>query len=304
MSSAKTTDTLIVRHGVVEAEISPVGAALVGLRVGGVSVIPAAPDDVATSSYIGSIIAPWPNRIDSGRYTYQGVDYQLECNEGERENALHGLASLVAWEVVSQHDTQVTLTTVVGDIPGYPWTVHLAAEYQVHSSGVSVTLTATNQSSTPAPYGAAFHPYLSIPGSERSQWTLHVAATRVIVPDSDRLLPVSEEDVSTVGMDFRTGGALDQPFLDHAFGGFGGPATATLTAPSGVSIRVDSSADSTWMQVHRPDSGPLVGSVVIEPQTCPPNAFVTGRDVIDLLPGHAHESTWRVVVDTEGDATS
>lgn len=57
--------------------------------------------------YSGSLLAPWANRVDRGRYSFHGqgrypasdlyaaahislADYQLEVNELDRQNALHG----------------------------------------------------------------------------------------------------------------------------------------------------------------------------------------------------------------------
>jgi aldose 1-epimerase len=133
-----------------------------------------------------------------------------------------------------------------------------------------------------------------------NQWTLTMGAQIVVIPDPDRLLPTGDSDVAEAGLDFRTGAAIDQAHLDHAFSRFVGPTEATLTSPTGVMIRVGASPECSWMQLHRPDAGPLVGTAVLEPQTSPPNAFVDDRDVFDLLPGEAFYLTWRVSVSTAG----
>ena len=42
-------------------------------------------------TYPSSILFPFANRINQGKYTYNGNNYNLECNENEASNALHGL---------------------------------------------------------------------------------------------------------------------------------------------------------------------------------------------------------------------
>ena len=39
-------------------------------------------------------------------------------------------------------------------------------------------------------------------------------------------------------------------------------------------------------------------SLAIEPMTCPPNAFRTGRDLIRLEPGESASSTWGITPPT------
>jgi aldose 1-epimerase len=304
MTSAQRTATISIGRGVVQAEVSPVGAALLELTVAGTRVTPSVSPDDAAEFYVGSIIAPWPNRVANGRYSYQGEDFQLECNETKRQTALHGLSAQHPWSIEASSDDTVTLSTTVGQVPGYPWQIDLLANYLVGENGVTVSLTATNTSATTAPFGAAFHPYFTIPGSALDEWTLQMPAAVVVIPDPDRLLPERDSDVSEAGLDFRDGEHLAEPslappFLDHAFGGFDGAASATLASPNGVGISLGASLGS-WMQVHRPDAGPLQGSVVLEPQTCPPNALADSRDVIELAPHEQIHIMWNLMVTVEG----
>ncbi len=44
-----------------------------------------------TTSYKGSNLAPYPNRIKDGRYSFHGKTYQLPINLAPENNAIHGL---------------------------------------------------------------------------------------------------------------------------------------------------------------------------------------------------------------------
>ena len=48
------------------------------------------------------MLAPWPNRIRDGRYTFGGADHQLALTEPARHNAIHGLVNWVPWQLVEQ----------------------------------------------------------------------------------------------------------------------------------------------------------------------------------------------------------
>ena len=306
MSSVTETHTnrttIALQRGSVTAGVDRAGASLVQLSVGDFSVVPQVSAGDAAGRYLGSVIAPWPNRIEDGRYSFGGREYQLECNESGRRNALHGFTGEQSWEVVSHSDAEVTLGIRTGGVVGYPWLVELQVTYRAEKDGVSVRLRATNTSDTTAPFGAAFHPYLAFPVGTPSEWTLTMSARSVVVPDLERLLPVEEVDVAHASLDYGYGKYLDAGFLDHAFGAFVDGVVAELADPDGRLIRVEASDDCPWMQVHKPIDGPLAGSIVIEPQTCPPNGFSSGRDVIELGAGESVAMSWRVRVLAGGDA--
>ena len=45
----------------------------------------------------GQVLAPWPNRIRDGRYTFDGEAHQLALTEPARHNAIHGLVNWARW---------------------------------------------------------------------------------------------------------------------------------------------------------------------------------------------------------------
>jgi aldose 1-epimerase len=105
--------------------------------------------------------------------------------------------------------------------------------------------------------------------------------------------------------DFRQPRLIGTTRLDHALTGLdrdrGGRAWARLGAADGSGTRVDLWADQgyRWLQVFTGD--PLEPdrrrkAVAIEPMTCPPNAFVTGDDLLVLEPGETVTHTWGIQV--------
>ena len=93
--------------------------------------------------------------------------------------------------------------------------------------------------------------------------------------------------------------------LDHALTGLArdrdGRAWAHLASNGGSGTRVGLWVGQGygWLQVFTGD--PLEPerrrkAVAIEPMTCPPNAFVTGEDLLILEPGEAVTHTWGIQV--------
>src|SRR4051812_40217615 len=111
----------------------------------------------------GQLLAPWPNRIDRGRYAFGGETYELPINERERDNAIHGLVREEPWAVAEHEPHRVRLTYRLLGRTGYPFRLDLTVEYALDAEeGLTVRLSARNAGSRPAPYGHGTPPYLTL----------------------------------------------------------------------------------------------------------------------------------------------
>lgn len=269
--------------------IHPQGASLLSLQFHGAEFIPKCPNLDPSKSYHGSVIAPWPNRVRDGRYTFRGQEFQLEINEASTGNALHGFSAEATWDCKSLAKDSVSLETVVGGTTGYPWKISLEAVYELGSKGLSLTLIASNLSHDVAPFGFAFHPYFVIPGASPTSLFLRTSAKNVVMPDQERLLPLVEKHVGRTPFDFREGRTADLSFLDHAFTEFdwdkNGYTAADVYEVSGPRVKIIWDSTFPWLQIHRPLSSELQPALVVEPMTCPPDALNSGRDLIQLESG-------------------
>ena len=111
----------------------------------------------------GQLLAPWPNRIDGGRYTFGGAEFQLDLSEPAHGNAIHGLTRWAAWRAVMHDVSTVLLRSVPHGEQGYPFCLEIDAEYRLEAdTGLHVAVTATNRGDRAAPYGTGSHPYLTV----------------------------------------------------------------------------------------------------------------------------------------------
>lgn len=300
-AKSDSTSAVFLATDQIRATIEPLGASLVGLSFADNELMPAYDRVSAEGRYHGSVVAPWPNRIRDGRYSFSGVDYQLPINEPARNNALHGLSATVPWSVVEVSGDTAHLACRIGNVEGYPWPIGLEALYTLTGTAVVLELQATNRSHGPAPYGAAFHPYFGVPGVDRSQYRLVSPASTVLIPDSHRLPPEGETSVEGGDFDFRDGDCPERQLLDHAFTGFDEGSTAALISPTGIRIEVQGDSSNRWMQLHAPAGADHYGNcVVVEPMTCPPDAFNSNRDIIILQAGETRTLTWTITCGVTG----
>jgi aldose 1-epimerase len=257
-------------------------------------------DEVSPGS-AGQVLAPWPNRIRDGRYTFDGTAYQLPLTEPDRHNAIHGLTNWVRWRAVEQAPGSVTLEYDIPPQVGYPWPVSLRTRWSVSADGLRCDQEATNTGEVNAPFGYSIHPYLQLPGLPVDDTLLRVPGKVRVLTDA-RLLPIGAVKVAGTEYDFTEPRRLGVLILDTTFGDLDrdpdGGSSVTIAAPDG-SRQVTVWADRAfhWWQIFSGDT--LHGerhrrSFAIEPMTCPPDSFRSGRDLITLVPGQTWRASWGV----------
>jgi aldose 1-epimerase len=170
----------------------------------------------------------------------------------------------------------------------------------VGPEGLRATHEATNEGDRPCPFGMAVHPYLQLPGVPVDDLALHVPAHSRLLVDG-RLLPIGAAKVAGGEWDYTEPRRIGAAVLDTAFGDVvhdadGGSSVRLSSGDRGVRLWGD--AAFTWWQVFTGDT--LSGerhrrSVAVEPMTCPPDAFRSGRDLVVLEPGQTWSATWGII---------
>ena len=89
-----------IRHGATEATVVEVGGGLRTFTIEGRDVLDGYGVDDMASAGRGKVLIPWPNRIDGGRYEWNGQTQQLPLNELDKSTAIHGLVRWQAWQCV------------------------------------------------------------------------------------------------------------------------------------------------------------------------------------------------------------
>jgi aldose 1-epimerase len=243
----------------------------------------------------GQVLIPWPNRIEDGRYEFDGERHQLPLTEPERGNAIHGLVRGEPWTIAEHKPGRVRLTYELQPQPGYPFSLALALEYSLSDDGLRVQTTATNVGGKAAPYGSGAHPYLRADSATVDSASLRIPA-RTVLQSNQRGLPVGREPVEGTEFDFRRPRPIGATIMDHAFTDLerGDDGLARVELADRVSLWVDEAYP--YLMVFTGDPLPDVArrSLAVEPMTCPPNAFRTGESLIRLEPGTSFTSAWGI----------
>ncbi len=289
-----------IAHGSQRAVVTEIGATLRAYTVGGCDVVNGFGEDEMCRNAAGQVLAPWPNRLAGGVYSFNGRTGRASLDEPEHGNAIHGLVRWERWSLVSRAQNYCTLSYRLAPCPAYAWWLDLVIEYRLGRRGLEVRLQAATPGREPAPFGIGFHPYFGAGGSTVDTCRLRVPADRVLTVD-ERQLPVGEALLSGGELDLRDGTLIGARRIDATYFGFGGAVgrsdgsfdAASLVVEGGRCVVVWMDPCFKYLQVFTAD-GDAFGNVAreavaIEPMTCPPDGFNTKRDLITLEPG----SVWK-----------
>jgi aldose 1-epimerase len=262
------------------------------------------PADQMSSDGRGQVLLPWPNRIDQGRYTFEGETCQAPLNEPAQQNAIHGLTRWLSWTTIEHTPTLVELGLLLHPQPGYPFALSLEMAYALTAEGLEVRTTARNAGTRSAPFGSGQHPYFRPAVSRIDDARLLVPARTYLVTD-ERSIPRGRAPVAGTAFDFKVERPIGPLQLDTCFTDLlvddDGLVRVQLAHPSGAPrLTIAMEASYQFVQVFTgdalPDPAARRRGVAIEPMTCAPNAFNSGEGLRVLAPGETWSGRWWVGV--------
>lgn len=252
------------------------------------------------SPYFGALIGRCGNRIAGGRFTLDGVDYQLSVNDGA--NHLHGGAlgfDKIVWGAEVRGDALVLNYRSPDGEQGYPGNLDVQAVYTLDDDGaLTVALRATTDRATPV--NLTHHAYFNLAASgtinDHEMWIDAPHYT----PVNESLIPTGElAPVAGTRFDFSRPRTIGAEVYDHNF----------ALAPAGglrcaVRVREPHSGRQLEVLTHEPGiqfySGnfldgslgfPHRGGFCLEPQHYPDAPNQPHFPCVILRPGEVYENT-------------
>lgn len=254
----------------------------------------------------GDVLIPFPGRVHDGRYTFAGQSYQMNCNDKDGPNAIHGFLRLTPWEVTEQSEQAITFSTALNTDAhtGYPFALRASVTYELEPNAMTCRFTLENTREHAAPVAAGFHPYFTV-GSERIDGdTLHVPMESIL--EFENLLPTGQVlPVEGTPYDFRQPRPIGETAFNTCY-------LNPLRDPDGMlRLRLEpangANGITVWMDtafnyIVLYSGDPLPDShrrraLAIEPMTCASDAFNHPEwGLIALEPGQTTEGAWGVTL--------
>ncbi|HEY9100670.1 aldose epimerase family protein [Chitinimonas sp.] len=154
--------------------------------------------------YFGSQVGRWANRIRDGRFTLDGVPYQVDRNQGGQHHLHGGHAGFhqQVWAVAASDGGLVfSLQSAEGEA-GFPGTLRVEVRYSLDDDG-TLRMDYQAVSDAPTPISLTAHPYFNLNGGEADigDHLLQIAADQYLQVD-ESLIPVARCAVAGSAFDF------------------------------------------------------------------------------------------------------
>lgn len=262
------------------ATIVTMGGAIASLKYMGMDItMPFNPQTIPVA-HQGKILAPWPNRITDGKYTFNDKEYQLPITDFKTNSASHGLVAWKEWRISSITQSSLELETYVSPIYGYPFLIALTASYEViDGMGLKIDITAKNVGKSDAPYGVGMHPYITCDGELIDNCKLTMPFKHVYSL-TERLTPDTLVSVDDMDFNFIESKEIGDRCIDHCFLSPDSTRMNTVILEN-KQLKVYCKTNAPFMQLFTPEK---LGRkcLAVEPMSCPANAFNNGIGLITL----------------------
>lgn len=255
------------------------------------------------------ILFPFPNRIRSGRYSWDGKEYELPeslVSYDGSGNAIHGFCLDRPWRIAQQTPSSVTgVFRLSEDAPDrlelWPADAEIEVLYKVQGTTLHSRITIRNPDDKPLPWGVGTHAYFRLPlssDSQAQQTTVYapVQATRELI----EYLPSGRTEELTPDVNLAGSPEYGELRLDNAFAGLtaddDGMVTTRVSDPhSGRSVEQRFSADFQELVAFTP---PWTDAICLEPYTCTTDAInLQQHDIKAGLKVLAPGESWSGVID-------
>lgn len=272
--------TINLVNGDFTATIVTMGGGLASLRYKGQDIVYPFSTEKLPPLHQGKVLAPFPNRLIDGRYTFKGVKYQLPINNVEQQCAMHGLAAWQEWEIVDMWEHEVVLEHIISPRHGYPFLVKVQAHYElIDGMGLRIEMKAINLAEEDAPFGMGMHTFLTCNHQPINECKLQFPCEYVFRPD-ERCRPVEKVPVQELGFDFSQPREVGDINFNNCFiSPHEGRVTTVGLEHNRLFVFLKTS--SPYVHLFTPDifNRKALGA---EPMSCAPDAFNNGIGLVTL----------------------
>ena len=231
----------------------------------------------------GDVLIPFPGRIAEGAYQFAGHRYQLERNDKEGPNAIHGFVRGMLWNIHAESAAHISFTirleTKEYEPRGYPFSLAIVVTYALEKRGLACIFSIRNTGLGTAPVAAGFHPYFTVGTPAIDEAEAKIPGSHYL--EFNNLVPTGKVvSVDGTEWDFRQSRRVGSSRLNYCYMDLqrddDGLARACLRNPdTGRTITVTMDRSFTAIVVYTGDAirDAARQALAIEPMTCATDAF-------------------------------
>ena len=240
-------------------------------------------------NYASAILFPFANRIKDGAYTFNNSKYKLDCNEADKNNALHGLVynktfTLINKELTSDYASVTLQYKDVGKSVGFPFKFNIELTYTLCKNGIILSIEVLNKAKKALPFTLGWHPYFNSLNLNNS--SINFKSNKKYTFDNQQIIS------GTTNLDVSMPFQLKNVKLDNGY-----PLETNeidfLTPEYNFNIR--STSKENFLQLYTPDH---LNTIAIEPMTGAANNFNNKIGLQTLQPNDTYNVRWNVAIKT------
>ncbi|WP_242085666.1 aldose 1-epimerase [Aestuariivivens sediminis] len=259
------------------------GASLQEFQLNGHAIIQDLSPLTYESTYASSILFPFANRVKDGVYAYAGKNFQLDINQVEENNALHGLVYNKTFNLVDCKTTSDTAHITLEYIEttaskGFPYTFSIQLEYIFGIDSLDLGVHIKNTDQTAFPFTIGWHPYFISDNLYES--SIQFNSTQKII--------LGERNITTGVAETRTnlpllikGQQLDDCWRLNS--------DEVLFRTPKYNLQFNASGTNNFLQIYTP---PKNNAIAIEPTTGISDSFNNKIGLQELQPNELYSITW------------
>ncbi len=242
------------------------------------------------------LLHPWANRLARSRYGAPAHAVELShSSELVRRDAnglpIHGvIGARLPWRMLpgaaDGESLQAELTWDSAELLAvFPFPHRLVMRARVAHSTLTIETT-LHAESVEVPVSFGYHPYLTLPGSDRRTWRVELPVTRRLALD-DRGIPTGASEPFE-----RAPLALGDSAWDDAFTGVLAAQPFVVT-DARRRVELEFGDGYPYAQVFAPAGESFI---CFEPMSAPTNALVSGEGLRRVAPGESFHAAFRIAV--------
>jgi aldose 1-epimerase len=261
------------------------GASLQELTIGGEAIIQDLSPLDYKDSFASSILFPFANRIKDGVYSFNNEKFQLEKNQTEEQNALHGFVYNKKFKVIEKetfgNKAKITLAyNELNKTAGFPYKYSIQVTYIFQDKTLSVKVTVKNTDSKPFPFTIGWHPYFVSDNLSKS--TLEFDCDKKLILGDRNITAGIEEVKNKVALNIENKQLDDCWVLNSDKVQFKTPK---------YQLNFSSSVKDNFLQAYTP---PRLNTIAIEPTTGVSDSFNNKIGLQTLQPNKEYRITWEI----------
>lgn len=260
--------------GLWRAHISPTGASLVSLWYRQIEIV-TSPHGEPLNAFAGTLLAPWPNRLEDGRWKLGNREFVAPINDIDGNNSNHGLVFAAEFDTVDHTDSVLQLKTGLFNESAFPFQMMVSITFALQNDGLQITVEVKNKSEIEAPVAFGLHPYFVTEADSELQLN-----ARTFIHKNKRNLPTESVPIefstsAKAGLNRIESLTVDDCFTDLVADESGMSVTTIFRPSLGLSVDFQQSREFSHLMIFRFDETAQQRRTLlaVEPQTSAANAL-------------------------------